>query len=258
MRILLLLLFIGFSYSIDAQDIKGNFSKKSFTSKSGLSLPYRIATPSESISGKKPLLVFLHGAGERGDDNEKQLTHGSSFLFEAAEKYNAIVIVPQCKKDSYWSSVEVDRSNMPLKLGFDYQGKEITPDLLAVVELIKEIRKTYNIDGKRIYVMGLSMGGMGTFEIVHRFPKCFAAAIPVCGGGDSINYTTKARKVPFWIMHGDADVVVHVEESRKMVSVLKEKRYNVQYSEYPGVNHNSWDNAFVEPGLLKWLFKQKR
>ena len=258
MRILVLLLCIGSSYSIDAQDIKSKFLKKSFTSKSGLSLPYRIATPTNTESEEKPLFVFLHGAGERGNDNEKQLTHGASFLYEAVEKHNAVVIVPQCQKESYWSSVEVSRNKMPLKLTFDYDGKEITPDLLAVMELIKDISKTYNINRKRIYVMGLSMGGMGTFEIIHRFPKCFAAAIPVCGGGDQINYTTKARKVPFWIMHGDADAVVNVEESREMVSVLNEKRYNVQYTEYPGVNHNSWENAFIEPGLLDWIFNQKR
>ncbi|MFT6808440.1 MAG: putative peptidase [Saprospiraceae bacterium] len=258
MRILLFLILLGSTYSLEGQDNKSHFTKKSFKAKSGHLLPYRIAIPPESKLTKKPLLLFLHGAGERGDDNEKQLTHGASFLSKAVTKHNAIVITPQCKKESYWSSVDVDRSSMPLELSFDYHRKDITPDLQAVRELINEIRRTYNIDHKRIYVMGLSMGAMGTFEIVNRFPKCFAAAVPICGGGDSINYTSKARKVPFWIMHGDTDAVVSVNESREMVSALKDKRYDVRYTEYPGVNHNSWDNAFVEPGLLDWVFGHRR
>jgi len=249
---------MGFILLADAQDEKSFFVKSSFTAKSGHVLPYRIAVPPNKSDDKKPLLVFLHGAGERGNVNEKQLTHGSSFLYSAAENFNAVVVAPQCASDSYWSSVDVDRSNMPLNLTFDYEKSDITPDLAAVMELVKSIKKTHNIDRKRIYVMGLSMGGMGTFEIVHRYPKCFAAAVPVCGGGDQVNYTTKAKKIPFWIMHGDADVVVDVSESRGMVKALEERNYKVRYTEYPGVNHNSWDNAFVEPNLLNWLFSNHR
>jgi predicted peptidase len=102
------------------------------------------------------------------------------------------------------------------------------------------------------------MGGMGTFEMVYRFPKIFAAAIPICGGGDALRYDERVKKVAFRIFHGEADNVVLVNESRAMVNKLKELKANVAYTEYPGVNHNSWDNAFAEPDFISWMFGKKK
>ena len=102
------------------------------------------------------------------------------------------------------------------------------------------------------------MGGMGTFEAVYRYPKLFAAATPICGGGDSKHYNKRVRKVPFSIYHGDSDVVVGVKESQQMVARLKSLKANVRYKEFPGVNHNSWDNAFAEPDYLSWMFSKKK
>lgn len=235
------------------------FVSRSFKASTGHTLPYRLAMPSEIKEQKLPLLIFLHGGGERGTDNEQQLTHGASFLLRAVKDHGAIVVAPQCHQDSYWSSVNLDRSTHPITLTFDYKQKDATPDLMAVAELIKSLQGQYAIDKRRIYIIGMSMGGMGTFELVHRCPKIFAAAVSICGGGDSINYTRKAHnKVAFWILHGDSDVVVDVVESRRMVSALKRLKYDVKYTEYPGVNHNSWDNAFQEPELLTWLFGHYR
>ena len=102
------------------------------------------------------------------------------------------------------------------------------------------------------------MGGMGTFEAVYRNPGLFATALPICGGGDTVHYDNRVKAVPFWIFHGDADAVVNVNLSRSMVAKLKASGVNVKYTEYPGVNHNSWDNAFAEPTYLSWMFSQKR
>ena len=232
-----------------------------FTTDTDFTLPYRYLSP-KTVKPKKlyPLVVVLHGAGERGNDNEKQLTHGAD-LFLAAQnrkEFPAFVIFPQCREESYWSSVDVDRSSYPVALSFDYSQKDITQDLEAVMLLVKSMIKDLPIDKKRIYLTGLSMGGMGTFEMIHRYPKCFAAAMPICGGGDVINYTKKGRKVPFWIFHGAVDGVVNVQESKKMVAILKSKKYKVTYTEYPDVNHNSWDNAFAEPTFMSWMFAQRR
>jgi predicted peptidase len=115
-----------------------------------------------------------------------------------------------------------------------------------------------SIDKSRIYITGLSMGGMGTFEAVYRNPGIFAAAMPVCGGGDTVHYDGRVKKTSFWVFHGSADAVVNVNQSRAMVNKLKASKADVTYTEYPGVNHNSWDNAFAEPTYLSWVFSHKR
>ncbi len=102
------------------------------------------------------------------------------------------------------------------------------------------------------------MGGMGTFESVYRYPTLYAAALPICGGGNSDLYDARVKQIPFWIFHGAVDAVVSPKLSQEMVERLKVLKAKVKYSEYPGVNHNSWDNAFAEPDYLKWMFEQKK
>jgi predicted peptidase len=102
------------------------------------------------------------------------------------------------------------------------------------------------------------MGGMGTFESVYRYPELYAAALPICGVGDAASYDKRVAKIPFWVFHGDADVVVDVKNSRMMVEKLKALKVAVKYTEYPGVNHNSWDNVFADPEYLNWMLQQKR
>jgi len=253
MKILPILAFV-FSIPAFAQD--SLYQKKVFQASNGLSLPYRILLPQDYDPHKKyPLILFLHGAGERGNDNEKQLTHGAKLFVtpENRKNYPAIVIAPQCPADNYWGNVTIDRNTRPFALSFDYSRPETTA-LSAAIELVKKIITDEGVDKKRVYITGLSMGGMGTFEAVYRYPKLIAAAAPVCGGGDSKLYSKKAAKIPFWVFHGDADVVVSVKESRTMVEKLKSLKAQVKYTEYAGVNHNSWDNAFAEPDYLKWLF----
>jgi predicted peptidase len=237
-----------------------SFEKKEFIYADGKVLPYRIQYPVNYDKNKKyPLVVFLHGAGERGNDNEKQLTHGAK-LFAAEENrknFPAIVIFPQCPENSAWTYVTVDRTKTPLIFDFNYDNT-ITWPLDAVQKITTQLMATESIDKSRCYITGLSMGGMGTFEMVYRFPKIFAAAMPICGGGDAVRYDERVKKISFWVFHGDADPVVNVNESRAMVNKLKTINTRVVYTEYPAVAHNSWDNAFAEPTFLSWMFSKVR
>jgi predicted peptidase len=236
------------------------YEKKEFQFAEGKTLPYRILYPENYDKSKKyPLLLFLHGAGERGNDNEKQMVHGGKLFLkdENRKAYPAIIVAPQCPEESFWATVKIDRNSQPLKIDFDYNAEPQWP-LVAANELVKKISEEESVDKSRVYITGLSMGGMGTFESVFRYPGLYAAALPICGGGDTRLYDKRISKTAFWVFHGDADAVVNVNLSRDMVAKLKELKTEVKYSEYPGVNHNSWDNAFAEPGFLKWMFQHKR
>lgn len=236
------------------------FEKNEFVSSSGETLPYRFLKPKNFDATKKyPLVVFLHGAGERGDDNEAQLKHGVGLFLKEANRdnYPCFVVAPQCPKEGYWASAKFTRDNYPIQFDYNYTYP-ITPALEAVIELVKDMADDATIDATRIYITGLSMGGMGTFEAVGRYPELFTAAAPVCGGGDVAAYKAVQAKVPFWIFHGDADGVVPVENSRKMYQRLLSLGARVIYKEYPGVNHNSWDNAYAEVSLLPWLFSRRK
>lgn len=246
-------LFIG--YGLQAQ----NYTYETYQTKEGHILPYRMLLPTDAGKKPAPVILFLHGAGERGNDNEKQLTHGSSLFTtpDIRNHYPAIVLMPQCPEDSYWASMDIDRSSYPIRTDFNYPKKPNWP-LQAALDVVEELIRTGKADPDRIYIMGLSMGGMGTFEALIRWPKKFAAAAAICGGGKVDKAKRFAGRVPVWVFHGDADGVVPVDYSRKMVSRLKELGAQVKYTEYPGVNHNSWDNAFAEPELLPWLFAHER
>lgn len=256
-RMLGLLLAVVTTVSLHAQG--PDYQARQYKSTSGFVLPYRYLAPADS-AGRLPLVVFLHGAGERGNDNALQLTHGARLFTDATfrQQHRAYVIFPQCPTESYWSSVQVDRSKMPHDFRFDYANTPATPPLTAVMELVQSMIDAGKVDKHRVYIMGLSMGGMGTFEAVYRYPKVFAAAIPICGAGDEAAYNKSARKTAFRVYHGADDAVVGVNESRDMVKTLQALKVNVAYKEYPGVNHNSWDNVFAEPDVLSWLFAQRR
>ncbi len=259
LRVLFLFIFITMVSTAFAQDLS-LFEKKVFISPQGDTLPYRILFPENYDRSKSyPLVMFLHGAGERGNDNEAQLTHGSIlFLADSNRKnYPAIVVFPQCPLNIAWSSVQIDRTKQPLEFGFDYKKPQTAP-MRSVIALTKALIANESVNRKKVYITGLSMGGMGTFEAVYHMPVLFAAAAPICGGGDGPSYNRKTAKVPFWIFHGDADPVVNVKLSREMVARLQQLKGKVKYTEYPGVAHDSWNNAFAEPGYLAWMFAQSK
>jgi predicted peptidase len=257
MKSFLVCFYLLITISSMAQD--SLYQKKIFVRQND-TITYRILYPKNYDRTKSyPVVLFLHGAGERGSDNEKQLIHGSKLF--ASEKvrneFPSIVIFPQCKNDSYWSNVKIDREKLPLALTFDYTREE-TKDLSMAIALTKHILKTEAVNKNRVYIAGLSMGGMGTFEAVYRYPKLFAAAAPICGGGDATHYNKKAARIPFWIFHGDSDNVVSPDYSRIMFKKIQEFSKKVKYTEYPGVMHNSWDNVFAEPEFLPWLFAHSK
>jgi len=235
------------------------YEKKEFVY-NGNTLPYRILYPENYDKNKKyPLLLFLHGAGERGKDNEKQLGWGAKLFIteENRKNFPAIILLPQCPEESFWAVTKIDRSTTPFKIEFDYSATPNWP-LVAANELVKKLSNEEGVDKSRIYISGLSMGGMGTFESVYRYPDLYAAALPICGGGDVNRYDKRVAKVPFWVFHGAADAVVNVKLSQEMVEKLKSLKAEVKYSEYPGVNHDSWNNAFAEPEYLSWMLKHKK
>ena len=257
-KYLLLVTFSLASFFTHSQDFS-LFEKRTFITSKGDSLPYRILLPEGYDKTKKyPLVLFLHGGGERGRDNEKQLTHGVKVFLDPAnrKKYPCIVIAPQCMPDSQWPSAKYDRGQRPLKIEFNYNNP-VTKALAAVTELTYDVIKTESVQKTEIYVTGLSMGGMGTFEIVYRNPGLFTAAAPICGGGDVKAYTKKQTSTKWWIFHGEVDGTIEVKHSREMYARLQELKANVKYTEYPGIDHNSWDNAYAEPDFTAWMFEKK-
>jgi predicted peptidase len=235
------------------------FEKKYFIQQ-GDTLNYRILYPENfSTSEKYPMILFLHGAGERGDDNEKQLVHGSTLFLDSLnrKKFPAVVVFPQCPEDDYWSNVEVDRSENGVNFKFK-NGGQPTKSLAQVINLLDSLKKESFIDQNRLYVGGLSMGGMGTFEILYRKPDTFAAAIAICGGADPETASAYAKSTPVWIFHGAIDDVVNPKYSLEMAEALLKAGANPKMYLYDTENHNSWDRAFAEADFLPWLFDKKR
>jgi len=254
--ITLFLMFFAFISMAQHTDI---YEKSLFIDQSD-TLRYRIMLP-EGFSEDKayPLILFLHGAGERGNDNEKQLTHGSK-LFASEDnraKFPAIVIFPQCPVNDYWANADVDRSTQPVTLKFPYEKAPTTSMSLVMKMLDKYVSEPF-VKKDQVYVMGLSMGGMGTYEILYRKPEVFAAAIPICGGGNPDGVTAYAKKVPVWAFHGAMDNVVDPRLSFQMVSAILDAGGFPRFTVYDAANHNSWDPAFAEPDLLPWLFSHTK
>lgn len=242
---------------LKAQDFS-KFEKHLFI-QNGDTLPYRLLLPENFDASKKyPLVFFMHGAGERGSDNQAQLLHGGAlFLSDNARKnYPAIVVFPQCPQKSFWSNVSIKMDSLG-KRSFVFNAA--APPSLGMTlanGLLHQIMKDFKLQKNQLYVGGLSMGGMGTFELAARNPSLFAAATPICGGGDPA-IATKVKDTKWWIFHGAKDDVVAPVNSEIMVAALKAVGADVKFTLFPDANHNSWDSAFAEPDFLSWLFAQK-
>jgi predicted peptidase len=249
-----------FCIEVQAQD-KTLFEKHWFI-QSGDTMPYRILYPKNYDSKKSyPVVFFLHGRGESGTDNEKQLTHGAAlFLRDSVrEKYPAFIIFPQCSDKRYWSNVNTiakGKSTAARNFYFVEDGPP-SKDMQLLQSLVTHVLVQYPINKKQVYAGGLSMGGMGTFELVRRMPKTFAAAFPICGGAHP-GTAKQMRKTSWWLFHGLKDDVVLPVFSQQMEESLRKAKADVKATYYPNANHNSWDPAFAEPALLQWLFSKKR
>lgn len=222
-------------------------------------LLYRKLTPPDLKPGEKyPLLIFLHGAGERGNNNISQVAGQDSFLnlvwSEEGSKHPCYVIVPQCPSFKKWCEVDWNLKDTHAT------PKQPSDAMGLLYELLQDLKAKDQIDPKRIYVTGISMGGYGTFDFIVRYPEEVAAAIPVCGGGDNEKLATTpgVKDIPIQIFHGDADGAVPVQRSRNAYAALKKNGCDVKYTEYPGVGHDCWFQAYKTPGLADWMFSQKK
>lgn len=254
------LLFMVFPVCVTAQDFS-SYEKKEFVNK-GDTLRYRILYPKNYVKSKPyPVITLLHGSGERGNNNEAQLTHGGKLFLNDTlrDEFPAIVIFPQCPRDSAWRYITSKRdttSSTGRSIDFTMTAAVSTPTRLVKL-LLDSLVKRKIADAKRMYIGGLSLGGFGTFNMIERYPGYFAAAFPICGGGDTAAAKRFAKNTAVWIFHGDKDPSVNVKYSRDYYAALKKLNAEVRYTEYPNVQHNSWDNAFAEKDLLYWMFRKK-
>lgn len=179
-----------------------------------------------------PLVLFLHGAGERGDDLEKVKIHGPPMLVAQGRQFPFILVSPQCPKDRWWQSVELSA-------------------------LLDDVVRSHKVDPDRIYVTGLSMGGFGTWSLAFYSPERFAAIAPICGGGEPY-WADRLAPLPTWAFHGARDNVIPLRRSEEMVEAMRRKGGRPKLTVYPDAAHNSWTPAYDDPELYDWLLAQRR
>ncbi len=188
--------------------------------------------------GKKdelwPLILFLHGAGERGSDLELVKKHGIPKIVETQKDFPFIVVSPQCPEESWW-----------------------TDEIETLKALLDETISQYKVDKHRIYLTGLSMGGYGTWSLASAYPEYFAAIVPICGGGET-SMGPKLRKVPVWAFHGAKDTIVPVQKSVEMVEAVKAAGGDAKLTVYPDAQHDSWTQTYNNQELYDWLLAHRR
>lgn len=219
-----------------------------------LTVRARLLKPANLAPGRQyPLIVFLHGAGERGDDNVAQLLYLPEQLAsdEGRRRFPCFLLAPQCPEQRKW--VEVD-------WGMEDSAPQTapTPAMQGVIRLVEQVVALPEVDRSRVVLTGLSMGGYGSWDLGARLPERWAAAAPICGGGDE-STAPRLVGVPVWAVHGDQDRAVPVARSRRMIAALRAAGGEPKYTELAGVGHNSWNNAYSdEVGVVPWLLEQRR
>ena len=199
----------------------------------GESLQYWIYLPKDYDSSKPaPLLIFLHGSGERGNNLDAVLKHGPPKRIHAGDDFPFIVVSPQCPKGQYWKAEDLQK-------------------------MLVDLKERFPVDQKRIYLTGLSMGGYGSWAWAAEKPMQFAAVVPICGGGDPETAESLA-KVPIWVFHGAKDGAVPLKRSEEMVEAIKAKEGDVTLTIYPEAGHDSWTESYDNPKLYEWLLSHHR
>lgn len=250
---LLLNLFLSGCLRVESAPVPDDaaFERRVFTNATGQTLPYRLLVPQGyEVKKSYPVILYLHGAAARGHDNAEPLNWGPRLLQEKSlrEGRDFFLVVPQCPRDSGW----VEASWVGLA-----GGKE-SPSLSLAVELLeKGLPKEFNIDSKRRYLTGVSMGGHAVWLLMAKRPGFFAAAVPVCAGGSPRIVTEAAAKYPVWVFHSDDDHLVPVNQARALVKAWREKGGTALYTEYQGVRHSSWKPAYADPKMYDWLLSQR-
>ena len=201
-------------------------------------LSYKVYLPENynDASTTFPLVLFLHGVGERGDDLDLVETHGLPKIIKSGERFPFITVAPQCPNQEWWSRAEMVK---------------------CLVYLVKKITKMYNVDSRRVYVTGLSMGGYGTIALANERPDLFAAALAVCGGADFNNFNS-LKNIPLWLLHGSDDDVHPASNSEKIYNELKDINPEVRLTIYDGVDHNSWDITYDNSDIYDWLLSKQK
>ena len=230
------------------------FSVNTYVNDKGDTLNYRQLYPDADTLRKYPLVIFLHGSGERGNDNEAQLKWG---VMNFATDQNmmlhpAFVIAPQCPEKMSWSNCSRENNSGVMRL-----QPAPTKPMELVIELIRKLIKTLPVDSSRIYITGLSMGGYGTYDAIERYPHLFAAAVPVCGGGD-VSKASSIAHLPIWIFHGAEDPAVNPIFSLDMLQALTKAGAHPGFTQYPESGHFSWLGAYSDPLMMEWLFRQHK
>lgn len=234
---------------------RAQYAKLYFTDTLGTVLPYRLLTP-QKLEGdsteKFPVMLFLHGAGERGSDNEAQLTYIDTVF--AAKKFRSqhpcYVIAPQCAEEFRWCETDWTRTyhTMPAR---------ISKYLHAANSLLDSIAALPDADPSRIYVTGMSMGGYGTWDIITRYPNKFAAAMPICGGADE-KEARRLINIPVRTFHGTIDKAVPVVRSRNITNAIRSQGGKmIEYTEYPNMGHFIWNKVYNDYSNLEWLFSNR-
>jgi predicted peptidase len=219
----------------------------------GTVVKYRFRAPTSVIAGKTyPLVLFMHGAGERGDDNSAQLKHGVTPIIKITEDLDepCFLIAPQCPAGRWWSPIDDDT----MRLSAAGQPNAL---LEAVLALVTETMKDKPIDPQRFYVTGISMGGYASWDLLGRANRKIAAAIPICGGGDP-SLAAAYKDTPIWAFHGEADAVVPVKTTRDMIEALVKAGGSPKSTYYPGVNHDSWTQTYANPDVIRWMLDQRK
>lgn len=213
--------------------------------------PYRIMAPVQVASGQKyPLILFLHGAGERGNDNFDQLRAIPQKMAsdELRDHFPCYVVAPQCPKGFHWGNTRWATEN---------DGTPITANSILVL-LLSTLVEQHSVDPQRVYLVGYSMGGFGSWSLATRHPEFFAAVVPISGGGQATQ-AANLVDVPIWAIHGELDQAVRVDGSRRMINAIKKAGGNPKYSELPETGHNVWEHELLNSNeILNWMFQQHK
>ena len=229
----------SFSSEISSnKHVKPSDSQKKFSFNITFQMEYLLFLPesyTQSTNQKFPLILFLHGAGERGRDLDSVKRHGIPKIVETNPDFPFIAVSPQCPEDSWWTS-----------------------ELHTINGLIEEVVEKYQVDASRIYLTGLSMGGFGTWSLASMYPERFAAIAPVCGGGEVRQILRSLVEMPIWTFHGQKDDVIPFSRSEEIVTALKKHGSSIKFTIYPEAGHDSWTKTYDNPELYKWFLKHSR
>jgi predicted peptidase len=218
-----------------ADKIEHGFLERVYKGADGSEAKYAIFVPHDYKGDKPyPVILFLHGAGATGTDGKRQVSGIAAYIRRNEQTFPCLVVFPQSQKRTWRADSE--------------DGKR-------ALAILAGVEKQYKADTKRVYLTGLSMGGFGTWSLAAAHPEKWAALVPICGGGDP-KQADKIKHIPCWCFHGEADPTVKVDRSRDMIKALKATGGDPKYTEYPGVGHNSWTNAYATKELYEWLLKQ--